>query len=160
MIISHYFPIGDAIDGVDFYVADHNFTNDQFNFTISPGETRCFEVIIIDNNIAERETNIFYYHIGVYNPDREYCEDGFISIEDNEGKLLFYSDIWTRHNYYFSRVRNFDGLTIPAFNCDYCVMSILLKYVIVYAKTNHSSGKNILNSQVGMHKERRILNMN
>ena len=60
----------------------------------------------------------------------------------------------------FSRVRHFDGLRIPAFNSYYCVMSILLKYVIAYAKTNHLSGKNILNSQVGMHKERRILNMN
>ena len=102
---------------MDFYIPGLNFTADQYptyNFTISPGETRCIEVIIIDDNIAKYRRKNFYYNIGVYNPDRDYCDNGYIHIEDNEGKLLHYSDI-SRH-IIFQRKRHFDGLRIPAFN--------------------------------------------
>ena len=102
---------------MDFDIPGLNFTADlypTYNFTISPGETRCIEVIIIDDNVAEYNYKVFYYNIGVYNPDRGYCGSGYIYIEDNDGKLVCYSDI-SRH-IIFQRKRHFDGLRIPALN--------------------------------------------
>ena len=127
VIISQYFHIGSqAIAGVDFDIPGLNFTDDRFltvsynvsyNFTISPGETRCIEVIIIDDNVAGYRYKQFYYYIGVYNPDRGYCDSGYIYIEDNEGKLVYYSDIFTRH---------FDGLRINCVSSPFYICSILI----------------------------------
>ena len=99
MTILQYFRIAnEAIAGVDYDIAGLNFTAAEghlihYNFTISPGERRCFEVIIIDDNIAELWNKRFRYYIGVYNPDQVYYGSVSIRIKDNEGKLLYYSDI-------------------------------------------------------------------
>ena len=121
MIISQYFRIErKAIAGVDYDIPGLNFTADghliHYNFTISPGEKRCFKVIIIDDNVAELQYKVFSYDMGVYNPDQVYYYNGVFQIEDNEGNLVYYSDISAQGIYYFQRKRHFDGLRIPAFN--------------------------------------------
>ena len=67
---------------------NHNFTVDPyFNFTIQPGEERCFEIMINDNVAEDRYENLYYY-IGVYNKNMPYQRSsGRIRIEDDEGML-------------------------------------------------------------------------
>ena len=61
-----------------------------FNFTISAGATRTFDLTIIDDNIAEYDDyyGSIYIDLGVYESDggMYYCDSYTIQIEDNDGK--------------------------------------------------------------------------
>ena len=61
-----------------------------FNFTISAGATRTFDLTIIDDNIAERDYyyNRIYIALQVYESGggTGYCDSYYIYIEDNDGK--------------------------------------------------------------------------
>ena len=65
-----------------------------FNFTISAGATRTFDLTIIDDNIAEDDDYYYYYreridiNLLVYESDggTDYCDSYNIHIEDNDGK--------------------------------------------------------------------------
>ena len=70
-----------------------NFTASlhDFNFTISAGSTRSFDLTIIDDNILEYYYDIpehIYIDLLVYGSDggRDICDRYYIIIEDNEGK--------------------------------------------------------------------------
>ena len=70
---------------IDF--PDHNFTADPYyNFTIQPGEERCFEIAIIDDSIIENTYENIYYYIGLYNNSMQLRRlTGRIRIQDDEG---------------------------------------------------------------------------
>ena len=60
-----------------------------FNFTISAGATRTFDLTIIDDNIAEDDYyDRIYIDLWVYESDggMYYCDSYYIYIEDNDGK--------------------------------------------------------------------------
>ena len=62
-----------------------------FNFTISAGATRTFDLTIIDDNIAEHSyyyRERIYIDLLVYESDggTDYCDSYYIHIEDNDGK--------------------------------------------------------------------------
>ena len=70
----------------DIVFPDHNFTADPyFNFTIQPGEERCFEIAIIDDSIVESRYEYLTYRIGLYTPTPSHRLSGQISIQDDEG---------------------------------------------------------------------------
>ena len=72
--------------GVDYYFPEHNFTDSKvYNFTMSPGERRCFEIEIIDNNVAEVDYKLVAFLVGESDPFDE-CGRVSILIEDDEGK--------------------------------------------------------------------------
>ena len=94
----------DAILGEDYEFPNITQSSPYFNFTISPGATRSFDITIIDDNVAEnRLYYIFYYRdfgdliaceIGVYASDqREYCGSFRLHILDNEGIYCSYAEI-------------------------------------------------------------------
>ena len=68
---------------------NHNFTvNPLYNFTMAPGEKQCFEVTIIDDNIAEIHHSL-YLDLGYYvgnSSDMRYCGYTRINVHDNDGK--------------------------------------------------------------------------
>ena len=67
--------------------SNHNFTADPyFNFTMQPGERRCFDVAIIDDNIAESKYEYLNYAIGVYTTVPFLGQKGRIELRDDEGK--------------------------------------------------------------------------
>ena len=72
-------------EDIDF--SGHNFTADPyFNFTIQPGEERCFDITIIDDKIAESRYEKLHYDIGVYNNSTPLQRlTGRITIKDDEG---------------------------------------------------------------------------
>ena len=53
---------------------------------MQPGEERCFDIAIVDDNIAENQYEYLYYAIGVYTTVPFHTESGRIRIEDDEGK--------------------------------------------------------------------------
>ena len=61
-----------------------------FNFNISAGATRTFDLTIIDDNIAEQDHyyNDIYIYLRVYESDggTVYCDNYNFQIEDNDGK--------------------------------------------------------------------------
>ena len=60
-----------------------------FNFTISAGATRSFDLTIIDDNIAEYRLGRIGFQVGVYDSDRMiYCEYDYIYVEDDDGNTL------------------------------------------------------------------------
>ena len=75
---------------MNFIFANINESSRDFNFTISAGATRSFDLIIIDDNFAERYyRDEVYFEIGVYiSSDRYYCDDGYIIIENNDGMCV------------------------------------------------------------------------
>ena len=80
----------DSTSAMDILFPNHNFTvNPFYNFTMALRETRCFEITIIDDNIAERE-HYFYLDLGYYvgndSDIRRYCGYRDIDIYDNDGK--------------------------------------------------------------------------
>ena len=76
-----------AIDGEDYDFPNHNFTAEPYyNFTMSPGETRCFEISIIDDDIAEYRYERFYLYLGIYDPYENTCDYWYTHIYDNDGK--------------------------------------------------------------------------
>lgn len=90
---SYYFYYYDhyriATDGEDYDFPNHNFTAElYYNFTMSPGETRCFEIAIIDDNIAEYHYEEVYFYLGIYDPFENTCDSWYISIYDNDGKCV------------------------------------------------------------------------
>ena len=72
-------------EDIDF--SEHNFTADPyFNFTIQPGEERCFEIAIIDDTIVESRYERMNYYIGLYSNSMPLQRlTGRIRIEDDEG---------------------------------------------------------------------------
>ena len=76
-----------AKDGEDFDFPNHSFTAEQpfHNFTVYPRETRCFEIGIIDDNIAERDEPLYFY-LGIYDPRPNVCDYWSAHIVDNDGK--------------------------------------------------------------------------
>ena len=76
-----------AKDGKDFDFPNHSFTAEQpfHNFTVYPRETRCFEISIIDDNIAERDEPLYFY-LGIYDPRPNICDYWSAHIVDNDGK--------------------------------------------------------------------------
>ena len=63
-----------------------------FNFTISAGATRTFDLTIIDDNILERDSEHIIMDLGVYEygDGIHWCDNYDIEIEDNDGKSLQY----------------------------------------------------------------------
>ena len=80
----------------DFVFENINFTASLlFNSTISAGDTRTFDLTIIDDNIAEDDSYIHYFYrkriniaLQVYESDggTDYCDSYTFQIEDNDGK--------------------------------------------------------------------------
>ena len=86
----HYNYRSDSTSAMDILFPNHNFTvNPFYNFTMAPGETQCFEIAIIDDNIAERE-HYLSLNLGYYVSDdsdrRRYCGYRDIYLYDNDGK--------------------------------------------------------------------------
>ena len=77
------------IPGEDFEFQNVNMSSPTFNFTISAGATRSFDVTIIDDSIAEMEYEHLIFYIGLYDSDgMNYCDSDYIYIEDNDGNIL------------------------------------------------------------------------
>ena len=77
-----------AKDGEDYDFPNHSFTDEQplYNFTVFPRETRCFEIGVIDDNIAEYRDEPLYFYLGVYDPRPNICDYWYAHIVDNDGK--------------------------------------------------------------------------
>ena len=78
-----------AIAGVDFEFQTITNESRYFDFTISAGGTRSFQMTIIDDTIAEVfSADIIEYDLGIYDDagERVLCLQQFIYIEDNDGK--------------------------------------------------------------------------
>jgi hypothetical protein len=77
------------IPGVDFDFQGLTNSSRVFNFTISAGATRNFDVTIIDDSVTECHSNEgILFVIGVYNNGSsrvDYCENTYIYIDDNDG---------------------------------------------------------------------------
>ena len=77
---------------------DYEFQNitvslNVFNFTISAGATRSFDLTIIDDNIAERHgfdrLGLIGFYVGVYDSNgMNFCDYDHIYIEDDDGNTL------------------------------------------------------------------------
>ena len=81
----------DSLYGMNFIFANITESSLYFNFTISAGATRSFDIIIIDDNFAERyHRDEVYFDIGVYVSSYRYyyCDDGYIDIESNDGMCV------------------------------------------------------------------------
>ena len=86
--------------GVDYEFQNLTNVTHTFNFTISPGATRSFNLTVIDDDIAEyrqyhNEDESVVYELGVYGSFGVYgslkqlfCDYGYIYIEDNDGKCV------------------------------------------------------------------------
>ena len=65
-----------------------------FNFTISAGAIRSFNLTIIDDSIAEYSIELIRVHLGVYEcnggRDYHYHDYYFIILEDNDGKFTIH----------------------------------------------------------------------
>ena len=73
----------------DIAFENYNFTADPyFNFTLQPGEQRCLEIEIIDDNVTEQTYKYFHFTLGVYNNVPTNCQNGYIGIRDNDSKLI------------------------------------------------------------------------
>ena len=80
----------------DFVFENINFTASLlFNFTLSAGDTRTFDLTIIDDNIPEDDSYIKYayrkrinIYLQVYESDggTHNCDSYTFQIEDNDGK--------------------------------------------------------------------------
>ena len=88
--------------GTDFYEEDFVIENiyltahfNVFNFTISAGAIRSFNLTIIDDSIAEYSIELIHVHLGVYerNGGRDYHDDYFILLEDNDGKFTIHTPL-------------------------------------------------------------------
>ena len=77
--------LGTAIPGIDYEFPTINETSKIFNFTISPGTTRSFEVVIIDDSIAEFHRKFIFYNLFVYSTGIDYIGQRNILIVDNDG---------------------------------------------------------------------------
>ena len=53
---------------------------------MQPGEIRCFDIAIVDDNIAENKYEYLHYSIGVYTTIPFHSQSTNIIIEDDEGK--------------------------------------------------------------------------
>ena len=85
-----YYYSSDSTSAMDILFPNHNFTvNPFYNFTMAPGETRCFEITIIDDNIAEIRHYLILdlgYYVGNDSDTPRYCGSRYIDIYDNDGK--------------------------------------------------------------------------
>ena len=89
-VISHSLDLSgayeDPIPGMDYEFPTINETSNIFNFTISPGTTRSFEVVIVDDSIAEFRRKLIFYNLYVYGfTGIDYIDRRSIHIEDNDG---------------------------------------------------------------------------
>ena len=69
---------------MDYEFPSINETSNIFNFTISPGTTRSFEVVIIDDSIAEFRRKFIFHDLNVYG-FTGYIGRTYIYIVDNDG---------------------------------------------------------------------------
>ena len=75
--------------GEDYNLSNHNFTAEPYyNFTMSPEETRCFEISIIDDNTVENDHERIYLYLGIFDPNENTCDYWYIYIYDNDGKYI------------------------------------------------------------------------
>ena len=75
-----------AIPRMDYEFPTINETSNIFNFTISPGTTRGFEVVIVDDSIPEFHREVFCCYLYVYGfTGIDYIDKRCIRIEDNDG---------------------------------------------------------------------------
>ena len=83
----------DSFYGMNFIFPNITESSRYFNFTISAGATRSFDLTIIDDKYAEPYYyDDVFFDIGVYNcSDREHCGDGSIRIKGNDGMCTHYS---------------------------------------------------------------------
>ena len=71
---------------MDYEFPTINEISNIINFNISPGTTRSFEVVIIDDSIAEFHREYFYYDLYAYGfTGIDYIDRRSILIEDNDG---------------------------------------------------------------------------
>ena len=71
---------------MDYEFPTINETSNIFNFTISPGTTRSFEVVIIDDSIVEFHREFIFYDLYVYGfTGIDKIDQRNILIEDNDG---------------------------------------------------------------------------
>lgn len=72
----------------DIEFLNYNFTADRYlNFTMQPREIFCFNITIIDDNIAEQKYEYLSFNLGVYNPEPLHLWYSSIRIQDNEGNV-------------------------------------------------------------------------
>ena len=79
-----------AIAGVDFEFQTITDENRYFDFTIPAGDTRSFQMTIIDDTIAEVfSADFIEYDLGIYDDvgERVICQQQVIYIEDNDGRI-------------------------------------------------------------------------
>ena len=76
---------GLAIPGTDYEFSTINETSNIFNFTISPGTTMSFKIVIIDDSIAEFRDEYLFYDLYVYGLTGIDNIGQSIIIEDNDG---------------------------------------------------------------------------
>ena len=86
---NHYYS-GDSTRAMDILFPNHNFNvNPVYNFTMAPEEKRCFEITIVDDNIAEGE-HYFDIDLGYYvandSEPRRLCGRRHIYLYDNDGE--------------------------------------------------------------------------
>ena len=71
---------------MDYEFPTINETSNIFNFTISPGTTRSFEVVIVDDSITEFRRKYLSYNLYVYGfTGIDFIGQRFITIKDNDG---------------------------------------------------------------------------
>lgn len=77
----------DAIPGHDYDFLNISLEAVVFNFTIDPGATRNFEIIVIDDRIAEdMHYETMTYYVGIYEFGiSEFCDVSIFVIEDDDG---------------------------------------------------------------------------
>ena len=72
---------------MDYKFANISATVNIFNFTISPGATRSFEMTIINDNIAEYRRKFLTHELHMYSSlGVEYVATRYIYIDDDDGK--------------------------------------------------------------------------
>ena len=95
LIHSHFFlfdPMstdrGYAIPGEDFEFQNITRSSRFFNFTISPGVSKRFDVTIINDSLADYYSEPIRLIVGIYVPGgRNHCCSASLYIEDDDGKL-------------------------------------------------------------------------
>ena len=77
-----------AIPGEDFEFQNITQSSRFFNFTISPGATKRFDVTIINDSLADYHREVIRLIVGIYVPGgRNHCCSVNFYIEDDDGKL-------------------------------------------------------------------------
>ena len=77
-----------AIPGEDFEFQNITPSSRFFNFTISPGVSKRFDLTIINDSLADYYREVIRLIVGIYVPGgRNHCCNVYFYIEDDDGKL-------------------------------------------------------------------------